>query len=346
MCRFAGETDSSYQAVFRSIERIAKAFNDKSRARGQRIDMERTSVRSSLRSFDDYEKSCVALFRPFDISDYQSSLTRAADDTCEWILNHPVFVSWLAKSESALLWLRGHPGCGKTVLSCYLANRFQSEKSPFAPQSVWVFFCDEKISTQRNANAVLLGLIYQAICQHRSLIRHVKKAFDVQGQNLTRSFSALWRICLAIMSDPKCGPTWVIIDALDECEPSTRRILLDSIHGLLAGSSPAIGIQNCVKFILASRPTITVFPETGTAVKPIADYRISIDEDKEGYPKALRAFILQRVAEISQRLNFTVDMTAFLRENLLSQAGETFLWVHIMLATFGKQSARVEASPP
>lgn len=289
---------------------------------------------NSALALDDYEKTCVELFRPFDMADYQNSLTKAEDSTCNWILNHPVFVSWLEKADSALLWLRGHPGCGKTVLSSYLAGHFEKGESPYAPKSVFVYYCDDKITNQKNANGVLLGLIYQVICRHRSLIQYVKRVFEVQGQNLVRSFSALWRICMRIMSDPKCGPTtWVIIDALDECEEGTRRILLDSIHAFLSDSSAGTSTQTRVKFILTSRPSITVGPEIETSSYQVTNYRISIDENQEGYVKGLHAFIHQRVTEISQRLNFPVDMKKFLEESLLNQAGETFLWVHIMLAT-------------
>jgi len=240
-----------------------------------------------------------------------------------------VFVSWLERADSALLWLRGHPGCGKTVLSLFLAGHFEAWQSPLAPKSVLVYFCDDKITKQKDANGILLGLIFQIIRRHRSLIRHVKRVFETWGPNMVQSFSALWSVCLDVILDPKCGPTYIIIDALDECEHATRSKLLESIHAFLHNSSRDTCIKKRVKFILTSRPSSI---ELETIAEQVADHRISIDEGQEGYLEDLTAFIQRRVDEVSQKWKFSLDEKTFLGENLVSQAGETFLWVHMVLA--------------
>lgn len=40
--------------------------------------------------------------------------------TCEWLLSHPSFLEWRSSSSSEILWLRGYPGVGKSVLAKYL----------------------------------------------------------------------------------------------------------------------------------------------------------------------------------------------------------------------------------
>lgn len=287
------------------------------------------SLTDSALGLTDSEKTCVALFTPFNIEDYRTSLKQPATGTCHWILRHPVFVSWLERAESALLWLRGHPGCGKTTLSLFLAGHFEAWQSPLAPKSVLVYFCDDKVTKQKDANGILLGLIFQIICRHRSLIRHVKKVFETRGPNMVQSFSALWSVCLDVILDPKCGPTYIIIDGLDECEHATRRKLLESIHAFLHSSSRDTVIQKRVKFILTSRLSTI---ELETIAEQAADHRISIDGDQEGYLEDLKAFIQRRVDEVSQKWNFSLGDKTFLGETLVSQAGETFLWVHMVLA--------------
>ncbi len=132
-----------------------------------------------------------------------------------------------------------------------------------------------------------------------------------------------------LISDPKCGPTYIIIDALDECEPATRRKLLKSIDTFLHSSSCSTGTKNSVKFILTSRPSTT---ELETIAEQDVGHRISIDESQEGYLEDLKVFIQRRVDEISPRWGLSSDEKAFLGNSLVSQAGETFLWVHMLLA--------------
>lgn len=40
--------------------------------------------------------------------------------TLEWFLEVEAFVTWRSTDESAILWIKGSPGQGKTVLSEYL----------------------------------------------------------------------------------------------------------------------------------------------------------------------------------------------------------------------------------
>ena len=48
-----------------------------------------------------------------------------ADGTCEWIIDHPLYYSWL-QSHSQLLWISGGPGKGKTMLSIFLAEHLKA----------------------------------------------------------------------------------------------------------------------------------------------------------------------------------------------------------------------------
>lgn len=280
------------------------------------------------------ETTCVALFRPFDVDDHRRELAQPATGTCHWLLRHPVFLSWSEREDSALLWLTGHPGCGKTVLSLFLAGHLEARQSPLAPANVCVYFCDDKITKQKDANAILSGLIFQLICRHRSLIRHVKRVFETRGPAMLRSFSALWSVLLKIISDPKCGPTCFIIDALDECEPTSRRNLLESIHAFLHGPGHDTHAKSRVKFILTSRPSIV---GQDALAEQAAVSCISIDGDQAGYLEALNDFIQQRVDEISLRRNLPPKVKTFLEQSLVSQAGETFLWADMVLAWLEKR---------
>ncbi|CCD44401.1 hypothetical protein BofuT4_P059810.1 [Botrytis cinerea T4] len=179
--------------------------------------------------------------------DYQSFLPSRVDGTCEWVLNNPQYVRWLSEEEACSLWVSGYPGSGKTILSTFQLEYLGSSISSLGNKSiVCCFFCDEKIGAQRDAKAIIRSLIYQIVVRRRVLIKHVKAAYDMQGPHLTNNFNELWRIFTAIANDRKVGHVKVIVDAVDECEESTRDRLLRAIASLVAekGSSSTHAYDN------------------------------------------------------------------------------------------------------
>ncbi|KAH6986404.1 hypothetical protein BKA56DRAFT_613779 [Ilyonectria sp. MPI-CAGE-AT-0026] len=322
ICRFAGET-SSYMSVARALRRIACKLPDD----GQ--ELKRANTRSSDRSLNDVEMTCMKLFNIFDVAEYKGLLPKPIPGSCQWIRDHPFFVTWLEKTESALLWLTGHPGCGKTMLSFTLEQYFEEIRTTSTPQTVLIYFCDDKVSRQKDAKAIIISLIFQMIQRHRSMIRHVRRIFELQGPSMIESFSSLWSIFLKIAKDPKLGSLYIILDALDECENVTRRQLLESISEMLVDSAHSTRSGNGVKFLVTSRPFLRQSYITDKAPQP----HISIDEGQAGYVADLRSFIQRRVDQISLKHDYPSDVRDFLLQTMYSKADHTFLWVHVVLAS-------------
>ncbi|KAF7953257.1 hypothetical protein EAE96_006469 [Botrytis aclada] len=187
--------------------------------------------------------------------EYQSILPSRVEGTCEWVLTNPQYVRWLSEKETCLLWVSGHSGSGKTILSAFLLEHLGSSISSMGTKLiVCCFFCDEKIEAQRDAKAIVRSLIYQIIVRRRALIKYVKAAYDMQGAHLTDNFNELWRIFTAITNDRKVGHIDIIIDAIDECEENTRDRLLRAITSLV-GQKNSSGTHG-IKFLITSRPLL------------------------------------------------------------------------------------------
>ncbi|KAK7976295.1 hypothetical protein PG989_014758 [Apiospora arundinis] len=326
MCRFAGETDSYKLVLYQIREMSLKGLTPLQ-------SKERTDTISSTRSLTETEKSCVTLFSVYDVADYRMSLPRPAKGTFKWILSHPLFASWRNATRSALLWLTGHAGCGKTILSSFLMDQLrQAQVDDSKRCSICIYFCDDNINKQKDGRAVLLGLIFQILSMHRSLIRYAKKAFELQGSNLVHSFAALWQVFQSIVSDPRAGSVYIIIDALDECEPTTRRELLTSIDDMiLSPDGTSASSERTIKFILSSRP---YFAGSERPLGRLSDHRLSIDEAGDAYAADLDTYIRQRMSEISEVHKLSPETKQYLQDALLAKADRTFLWVHMVLSSF------------
>lgn len=273
----------------------------------------------------------MRLFGDFDVSDYRAMLSKPARGTCQWILSHPVFISWRETAGNALLWLTGHPGCGKTVLSLYLAKQLEMDLDPRPSSNVCIFFCDDKVTKQRDAKNALMALILQLVHRHPSLVRYARQAYEMLGQSILRSFTALWNIFMKITRDPRYGPTYVIIDGLDECEMNSRLSLVESIRNAIQNPESPLGGKNHVKFVLVGRPFTA--PELSYSVADGLEYRIPIDEGQGGHQEDVRTFIQQKVREMSQHRSFPPEVHDFLLQTLTSLSGQTFLWVHMVLSS-------------
>jgi hypothetical protein len=105
-------------------------------------------------------------------------------DAYRWILSNAHFRRWRCDDDSRLLWIKGDPGKGKTMLLCGIIDELSSTTKladPRASALLSYFFCQATDSRINNPTAVLRGLIYLLISQQPSLIAHERTTMDPQA---------------------------------------------------------------------------------------------------------------------------------------------------------------------
>ncbi|KAG9235725.1 hypothetical protein BJ875DRAFT_533996 [Amylocarpus encephaloides] len=151
--------------------------------------------------------SCL---RDLRLSDPRDDKTRIEDTkggllegSYHWVLKTSDFQQWRNNPQTWLLWIKGDPGKGKTMLLCGIINELKKSM----PKSTLLsfFFCQATDYRINNATAVLRGLIYLLINEQPSLLSHV----------------ALCEIFTNILQDPNLNSTCLIVDALNECAISS-----------------------------------------------------------------------------------------------------------------------------
>ncbi|KAH6870208.1 NACHT domain-containing protein [Alternaria rosae] len=154
-------------------------------------------------------------------------------DFYRWVLDNITFQQWRQNPNSRLLWVKGDPGKGKTMLLCGLINELQSSMPSSA--LLLYFFCQATDARINSATAALRGLLH--------MLKH-----DYAGKALFKDANA-WVILAEIfedmLKDPRLRPTYLIIDALDECVFNLSK-LLDFVAKQSSASSR-------VKWIVSSR---------------------------------------------------------------------------------------------
>jgi hypothetical protein len=112
------------------------------------------------------------------------------DSYC-WVLNNADFQQWRDDEQSRLLWIKGDPGKGKTMLLCGIIDELQKSTAMTAMTTMTTmtavlpyFFCQATDSRINNATAILRGLLYLLINQQPSLVLHIRKKHDHAGKAL------------------------------------------------------------------------------------------------------------------------------------------------------------------
>ena len=195
------------------------------------------------------------------------------------------------------------------------------------------FFFNDGIESQRDAKAILRSLIFQILIERRGLIGHVKPLldYDKDGVHLLKSYDRLWSIFSSMACDVRLGPTSIIIDAIDECEKTSRNLFMASIAKLIDRLRSMA--SRCVRFLITSRPYLTV-TDCFTNYEP---RRLALEERQKEIDADVRLVISQRVERIARRTNAKQETIKVLEKSLNENADRTFLWAKFALDILDEQ---------
>jgi hypothetical protein len=148
------------------------------------------------------------------------------EDSFRWILSNEGFKQWQNNQDNRLLWIRGDPGKGKTMLLCGIIEELT--RSVGEVSNISFFFCQASDARINSATAVLRGLIYLLVEKQPSLISHVRSRYDKPGKALfvdKNAFYAVSDIFTQILKDPTLQSSYFIVDALEECTTDLNLLL-------------------------------------------------------------------------------------------------------------------------
>ncbi|SPO06474.1 uncharacterized protein DNG_09164 [Cephalotrichum gorgonifer] len=171
-----------------------------------------------------------------------------ARGTCEWFTNHPRFKNWQQTKLASLLWVSADPGCGKSVLSRYLADEILPST---ATRTTCYFFFKDDFENQRHSTTALCCILRQIFIQNPAAFStQILERFEQDGEKMLRSFHGLWGMLISVATSHRGGEIVCIFDALDECEASGQRLLIEAVNKFYSGAAAR---TSALKFLLTSR---------------------------------------------------------------------------------------------
>ncbi|KAL6789029.1 NACHT domain-containing protein [Trichoderma sp. SZMC 28012] len=254
-------------------------------------------------------------------------------DSYRWILEHSDFQQWRDDEQSRLLWIKGDPGKGKTMLLCGIVNelaphtKLKDEKSNTLLSYCFCQAADERINS---ATAVLRGLIYLIVEQQPPLISHITKKYKYGGATIFKDVNAwfaLSEIFSDILEDKRLEQAYVIIDALDECVNDLPK-LLDFIN-TKSTISPRI------KWIVSSRNWSDIEERLDSAAQ---QRKLCLELNEKSISTAVNAYISHQVDRLAQKRKYNAKTKHAVHHHLSSNSNDTFLWVALVCQNLEKIS--------
>ncbi|KAI9898663.1 hypothetical protein N3K66_007023 [Trichothecium roseum] len=247
------------------------------------------------------------------------------DGASSWIFHHEQYLRWRQHDDTKLLWVKGDPGKGKTMLMISMVEKLEEEiKQPGNSLTLAYFLCQGTNKDLDNATAVLRGLIYFLAASNRQLVMHLRKQYDISGSKLfegQNSFHALSIILENMLCDKSLTQTYIAIDALDECTHNRDQLL--KLIAKLTTVSPH------TKWLVTSRnrPEIEEILSIG---EPEIKLSLEITANAEQVAKAVDAFIdfkISKLPALKNDHNKKCKVQNLMRE----RASGTFLWVALVV---------------
>lgn len=279
-------------------------------------------------SISDRRKELVAWIGGTVTDDeYHAALSAQIPGTCRWILQRTQFKAWAALTSevSKVLWIRGGPGCGKTILTASIIRHVTSLHSTRSIPAAY-FFCRDEDDRKRDLNEIARSWVQQIV---NKMDDAVSMVYPLCEQNKSRAatmmeiWDILYRVCHGIHN------CMLFLDGLDECVISgdpwhqDKASFLAHLWRTISGTTARVLISSRSdteihsQFLSARQDTIT-FLEHNIAIEDTAqdiiDYSTSIVNERLG-------------------VNKDQDFISEISKDVARKCDGMFLWVRLM----GKQ---------
>ncbi|KAK5097145.1 hypothetical protein LTS08_007166 [Lithohypha guttulata] len=241
--------------------------------------------------------------------------------TCEFVLEHDAFTSWLEDNSGkvAVLWCHGKAGSGKSVTTSYIINHLVEKDLPCA---YYYFRSGDQV--KNNLTLFLLSMAFQ-IAAFNAEYRRKLCRLEEDGFNISKAgYKMLWKklfVSILLKMQSKAPPVYLVVDGLDELDTAMAKELISKLFVDLAEA------KQLIRLLIVSRP----IPDIESAIDRLARHlrpatalrRMAFDGHKDD---------LELYVEEEMEAMFGED--AFKQQTLLrvlQKADGNFLWVHLVV---------------
>ncbi|KAF3315411.1 hypothetical protein TWF173_003951 [Orbilia oligospora] len=209
-----------------------------------------------------------------------NNIALAHQATCDWFFETEEFLQWRNRENvetfNGVLWIKGKPGAGKSTLMKHTLLHCQKKLSNHSIAAY--FFSTRGQGLEKSRHGMLRSLLYQ-LCDNDSgaygaFLQRFRDKEKKHGHSWEWREGELETIMLeSVASSTK--PVVLLVDALDECDESEVRMVINFLETL---SSVSITAKRTLNVCLSSRhyPTISMAKKLDLTIEGIAGHNKDI----------------------------------------------------------------------
>jgi hypothetical protein len=156
---------------------------------------------------------------PINYASQQSDfIARRQEGTGQWLLDSTEFQHWLNHSQR-VLFCPGMPGAGKTMIASIVIDHLYAKYQTDSSVGITYLFCNFRRQDEQKPVHLLASLLKRLLQERPTLPNSVKIFYERHNTDQTRpSFGEISTELRSIIAS--FSTTFIVIDALDECQVS------------------------------------------------------------------------------------------------------------------------------
>ncbi|RYP54076.1 hypothetical protein DL768_001078 [Monosporascus sp. mg162] len=245
--------------------------------------------------------------------------------SCEWFTQGETFQQWRDDIASKVLWLRGHPGAGKSVLASHVISHLCARRLDCS-----YYFFAEGDQSKASINPFLRSMAWQMAALHPEAFSEISYlSNNWQDTPVDKvDHNSVWRhvFSTALLKVRLKKPQYWVIDALDECRNGSE---LFKFLGKLQERWP-------LRVLITSRPGLEAYVTHSTLPMEVISETI-MEENKSDIASFL-------TANLQNLPGATIGAQQNMAHQILRNSNGCFLWVNLVLKELRQAHTSAEIS--
>ncbi|KAH7130742.1 hypothetical protein B0J11DRAFT_603123 [Dendryphion nanum] len=273
----------------------------------------------------------------------RTKIHREYSNHCQWVVERDEFEEWYRPGRNSVFWLKGTIGTGKTTIMARAVNEIRMSSMVDIDANPLAFFFFAKSRTSASslcADVCLRSLLRQLSWSYSTSSIHAvvetkyNEFQDSQAPDSSLSLEECVEVLKSLMSN---GDTYIMIDALDECENAEDLLTFLKEIFLHIEDSTTTGFLH---MMLCGRSDLLVSDYFGQCHTITTNSTASLEEQHNYVETEVNRW--SRIKDNSLFFKSEKNFPDRLKKILKNKAQGLFRWIEIQIQFFTQQRFRTE----